>query len=464
MVIRRLIAMIGLTGILAGSALGQDGGAMALASSMGSESLSIVLWEMDEGAGPQGYNAMGVCVAVDNAGRATLMLSGMNSSSAPADIQNISVILPGVKGERLSATLQGIDPLTSLAFVRVEEAHDWSPVDFARESGLSIGDEVVSVGLLSGELGGGPYVGKAYISAAIRTPDTIFIVAGGKLTQMGSLVLDAEGRIVGMVSQQMWAPQQMILNRQPVTVPVRGQQWTDAFLPVDEFADVLDRIPASPDQVTPVPWLGALGAETVAESLWEGYGLTGQGVKLHDVIPGHPAHKAGLRDDDIIISINGEPLEQMATPDMTAKQAMRDMTKLGVGAQVTMGYVRNGQESSTTVVLEAWPKRPSQAARYIDMGIGIRLREKVELDQYLDKSATANVPGLIVMSVGRNSPADAGGLKPGDVITSIGGEPVKTVDVYKQLMEEQRETSVTNSIDMLVRRGDQDKAISIRLE
>jgi len=256
----------------------------------------------------------------------------------------------------------------------------------------------------------------------------------------------------------------MVIQRQVVTVPVRGQQWTDSFLPVDEFIEVLDRIPDSPDQVRPVAWIGALSAETVPKNLWAADGLTSPGVKLHDVIPGYAADKAGLVDGDIIVAMNGEPLEQLATSELTASQAMRNLTGLGVGAQVTISYIRDGEEHTATVALTAWPKRPEQAPRYIDLAIGIRLREKVELDQYLDKSATARVPGLVVMSVGTNSPADKGGLKPGDLLTSIAGQPVRTVEVYKQLIAEQRTSTVTNSIDVLVRRGDQDKAISIRLD
>ena len=462
--IRQRIAMIGLTGMLAGSAFGQEATAMALANSIGTNGLAIVMWEMDEGAGPQGFSGLGVCVGVDDEGRGTLMAMGFSAAAAPEDYLDITVVLPGVGGEKLDGTLQGIDPLTSLAFIRVEQAHDWRPVQFVRESGLSVGDEVVSVGLLPVDMGHLAYVGKAYVSTAIRTPEKVFVVTGGELTQVGSLVLDSEGNAVGLVNQQMWSPWQMIIQRQVVTVPVRGQQWTDCFLPVEEFADVLDRIPDSPDRVEPVPWIGALSAETVPKNLWAADGLTSPGVKLHDVIPGYSADKAGLVDGDIIVAINGEPLEQMATPDLTASQTMRNLTALRVGAQVTISYIRDGEEQTATVALTAWPKRPGQAPRYIDLAIGIRMREKVELDQYLDKSATAKVPGLVVMSVATNSPADKAGLRPGDLLTSIAGQPVRTVAVYKQLIAEQRKSTVTNSIDMLVRRGDQDKPISIRLD
>lgn len=434
-----------------------------MANSVGKGSLAVVAWETDEGAGPQQFSALGVCVAVDNNGLATLAAMGLDTSAAPDDLMNIKVILPGIDGDEIPATLLGIDPLTSIAFFRTDQAHDWKPVQFVRESGVSVGDEVVSVGLLSSDLGRLPYVGKAYVSASIRTPNKIFMVAGGNLTQTGSLVLNANGELIGIVGQQLFSTYQMVLQRQPVIVPMRGQQWTDSFLPVEEFADVFDHVPSSPDQVRQVPWLGALGVEAVERNLWEGYSLKSPGVKLMDIVPGSSADKAGLIDGDIVFAMNGEPLEQLATADLTARQMLSDFSQMSVGQTITIDFLRDLEQRRATMTLEVWPKRPNQAARYVDLTIGIRIREKVELDQYINKSTAATVPGLIVLLVAPKSPADRAGLQAGDLIVSIAGQPVRTIEVYKQLVEKETTASVTSSIDMLVRRGDQDKVIAIRL-
>ncbi len=439
---------------------------MAAANKIGAASLATILWEMDEGAGRQSYSSMAVCVAVDSEGRATLMALGMSATATAEEFLDLRVVLSGIDGEKFDAELQGVDSLTStgLAFVRIEGGHSLQPVEFARESGLSIGDEVVSVGLLPAELGGATYVGKANIATSIRTPDTVYMVTGGKLTAGGSLVLNSKGAVVGMVSQQMWSPLQMIIQNRPVTVPTRGQRWTDSFLPVDDFAGVFDRIPDSPADVAPVAWLGVLGAEAVRKNLWDGYGLASTGVRLYDVIPGYAADNAGLVDDDIIVAVNGEPLEQLATADLTAGQMLRDIARKGVGAEVRLNYVRDAEERSTTMTLTAWPTRPDQAPRHIDVATGLRLREKVELDKYIDGGLAGDIPGILILDVGQNSPADSAGLKPGDLITSIAGQPVRTMDVYKKLMAEQRANTAIDRIDMLIRRGDQDKAISIRLD
>ncbi len=463
MSIRSLIIAVGIAAALTAPAPAQDADPMALASEIGNASLGVVTWEMDEGAGPQRFTALGACVRVDDEGRGILMALGLSASAAPEDFMNIRVILPGIDGAELKATLLGVDPYTSLAFVRTEEPHDWSPVEFAGQAGVSVGDEVFSVGLMSAELGRRPYVGKAYISTSIRTPDMVFVVAGGSLTEVGSLVLNRNGVVIGLVGRQMFSAHEMVLQGRRINVPLRGRQWTDSFLPVDGFVEVLDRIPTSPDAVRQVPWIGALNVESVEQELWIGYSLSSPGVRLHDVIPGYAAANAGLVDDDIIVKINGEPLEMLATPDLTAGLMIRNLSQRGVGGEVTIEFVRDGVTDTTTMALAPWPMRPSQAERYIDVSLGIRVREKVELDRYIDPTPTADVQGLIVMFVAPNSPADRYGMKAGDLILSIGGQPVRTIEVYQELIEEQQATSITNSIDILVQRGDQNKAISIRL-
>jgi serine protease Do len=290
------------------------------------------------------------------------------------------------------------------------------------------------------------------------------MISGGKLTNQGSLVMNAKGQVVGLVGQQMFVSYQMIMQRRPVTVPLRGQHWTDIFMPVEEFLGILDDIPSNPDQVRQLPWLGTLALEGVEKNLWVGYGLDSPGVRLHDVVPGYAADKAGLQENDIIVAVNDEPLELLPTADLTATEFSRDLAQHSVGEQVKVTFVRDGVGKETSVTLQAWPKRPQQAERYFDRNFGMYIREKVELDQYLDKSSAANVAGLIVLGVAANSPADKAGLRGGDLITTIAGQPVRTIEVYEQLVEKAMSSSATRSVDVLVRRGDEDKAISIRLD
>jgi S1-C subfamily serine protease len=131
-----------------------------------------------------------------------------------------------------------------------------------------------------------------------------------------------------------------------------GGQWTMWFRPVEEFVSALDNIPASPDQVAPLAWIGAISMEGVPENLWEINGMTTPGVKLHDVIPGHPAQKAGLATGDIIVGVKGQPLAKYPTPNQTAKEFARTMARLGVGASVEVDVIRNSKPMRAVLTLQ----------------------------------------------------------------------------------------------------------------
>ena len=85
------------------------------------------------------------------------------------------------------------------------------------------------------------------------------------------------------------------------------------------------------------------------------------------------------------------------------------------------------------------------------------------MDEYLDTSPTATIAGLVVIAVGQRSPAFDGGLKTADVITAVNGQPVKTVAIFKQIIEESLTKAPNETLILLVHRGDQEpQAISIR--
>jgi putative serine protease PepD len=67
---------------------------------------------------------------------------------------------------------------------------------------------------------------------------------------------------------------------------------------------------------------------------------------VRGVVPGGPAARAGLRAGDIITSIAGQPAthtNQLAAVELTKRP----------GDSVSIGYQRNGQGASATLILGA---------------------------------------------------------------------------------------------------------------
>jgi S1-C subfamily serine protease len=114
-------------------------------------------------------------------------------------------------------------------------------------------------------------------------------------------------------------------------------------------------------------------------------------------------YQSGLRQGDVILSANGEPLQTQA--DFERLAAVNPSQPLPLVVR------REGKEQPIEV-------RPRQVR-------GGRAHLGVRFD--LDVQSAA-----MISSVTPGSPAEAAGLRPGDIITIINGEPITS---YQQVMQ-----------------------------
>mgnify|MGYP003767823837 CR=1 FL=1 len=77
------------------------------------------------------------------------------------------------------------------------------------------------------------------------------------------------------------------------------------------------------------------------------------GVKITGVTPGGPADKAGVKTGDVIVSIDGKPVDATQgakAPDMD--KAIEPLHQLKIGQDVKLGLLRDGKKTETTVKAE----------------------------------------------------------------------------------------------------------------
>jgi len=74
------------------------------------------------------------------------------------------------------------------------------------------------------------------------------------------------------------------------------------------------------------------------------YGYDGKGVKLQGVAPGSPAEKAGLREGDVLLSLNDKDFE-----DVKGYSAI--FFALKPGDEITLGFERDGKRKSVKATL-----------------------------------------------------------------------------------------------------------------
>ena len=244
----------------------------------------------------------------------------------------IRVRLAG-ESEPRRATLLAADPGNDLALLSIA-GDGYVPATFAQPDTVRIGDEVVAIGFAL-DLDGDPSVTLGIVSALDRTIDTGNDVYLDGLIQTdaaissgnsGGPLVNAAGEVVG-------------IN----TAVARGDLQTAASnigfaISVREALPIVERLREQADGQ--VREHGFLGVELSERT--DG----GQGSVVKIVEPGTPADEAGLRPGDVVVEVDGSPIN--GTTGLVA--AIRDREP---GEQIEILVVRDGETVVLTAVLAA---------------------------------------------------------------------------------------------------------------
>jgi S1-C subfamily serine protease len=155
------------------------------------------------------------------------------------------------------------------------------------------------------------------------------------------------------------------------------------------------------------------------------------GVTVREVIPRSGADRAGLREGDVLVECEAEPVGSGA-------EAIRLLEDAPFGSVMGIGLVREGKRLDIKVLLDAsrrehfmapfmsGPVREGPYLRTVPLGgaerLGLRVIELTrQLDEYFGTDG-----GVLISAVRHWSPADRAGLKAGDVVTRIEGHKVRT--------------------------------------
>ncbi len=421
-----------------------------------SGSLAVVKYTVALQTGTRTGAGLAVCISPSG----LFLTMSLDSRMRVEQLKDFELVLPGGKGKTLKAKLLGIDSWTGLGFVQCTEKHEWQVVQFSSSSQVKLGDPVAAVGLMTSDPALPVYVGSAYVSSKLRVPNELIYVSGGRLTGSCSPVFTADGRAIGIVGRQLPLAYETPSKRGMTALQLLSQQETAFFTPVEEFVHVLKSIP-SDGKVARLPWLGINKFEAVNKDLVDMLKLDKPAIVVKDVIPKQPAANAGVADRDIIVGINGKPVEKLATDNLTVKNFVRQLMRMPVGTTVRFQMLSGTKPKDVSVKLEAMPTRPNEAKQYFSRTIGLLVREKVPLDEFLDKSGASAVPGLVVLGLVRDSAAAASGLQGNDVITNVNNQPVTTADTLEQVIEKSLAANPTAPIALQVQRGEEPKAITI---
>lgn len=340
----------------------------------------------------------------------------------------------------------------------------WVPVKFA-EASFKVGQRIWSIGVLPEAASYKTYLAEARVAATLRGEYPQVLATSG-LTGVGSVVFDDAGKAVGFINAQQG--QNVFLNDGPnsmaaVNAPPR------IFTPAADFLPSLSDPPEA-GKPQDLPWVGipSNAMTGLTKDLSEVYKLTDQpAVQVGDVIPDSPSAKAGLKRGDVIVKLNGQPLERGDETEEIPIIMRRKLVRMKPGTEVTLSVVRKpGQPAQDIkVTLEPAPKMPNVAKRFYAEDLGFGVREMMFTDTYA-RHLPADAKGVVVSLIKPQSSAQTGGLQGNssprsDVVTSINGQPVTDLASFEKLYQAARKDKPKEALVLVVRREGQDNTVRI---
>lgn len=177
----------------------------------------------------------------------------------------------------------------------------------------------------------------------------------------------------------------------------------------------------------PKAWLG-VRVQVLTPELVAALGLAdARGFRVTEIYPWTEAARAGLEVGDLVVALDGEPLEASRPQD--AEELRRLVEDRPIGETARLGVVRAGAPSEIEVRLEPQPAGTDQAARSRQEEFEFSVRELLFLDR-IEENWERDEQGVVVTDVVSGGWAHMAGLRTRDLIVRIDGEPIADVAAF----------------------------------
>jgi serine protease Do len=307
-----------------------------------------------------------------------IVSSAFNFASKPT-----SVLVTAPDGKRLPATIVATDKLRMITLLKVK-ANNLIPPKFVKNADLKVGQWALALGRTYDSPN--PSMSVGIVSAVNRVwGKAIQTDAKVSPVNYGGPLIDIEGKVMGV----------LVPISPRGTSETAGVEWYDSgigfAIPLEHIYERLERLKKGKDLLP---------------------GLAGIGLKGRDIYSGapiidrvrydSPAWKAGIKTEDVITEIDGQPVKRIA-------QVMQVLKSRLDGEQVKLKVKRGDKEIESVLTL-----------------VGVLLPWEPSFLGVLPRRMGTNEKsvGVTLRHVFEDSPAAKAGLKPGDTITKAGGDVI----------------------------------------
>jgi serine protease Do len=350
-------------------------------------------------------------------------------------------------GRRYDARLVGRDARTDVALLKIEPKAELTVLNMGDSGRTEVGEWVMAIGNPFGL--GGNSITVGVVSFKGRSlqlgqqgtgVDMIQTDASINPGNSGGPLLNTRGEVIG-------------INTLIITRGLPQSAGVGFAVPINVAKDILPQL-REKGRVTR-GWLG-VQIRSVSEELARSYGMKeGKGAVVVDITPGSPAEKAGVQPEDVVLSVDGRPIADMG--DLTAYVASR-----APGSTVKLQVLRGGSERSVSVVLGTFPDEDDSAGddaaeRRGQLGMTLQdltpnIAQQLELPR--------GTRGAVVTEVEPGEAAEKAGLQARDVIVSVNGTPIESVDEFEAAIARARPGGFAR---LRVRRGSGTDMVVLKL-
>jgi serine protease Do len=330
------------------------------------------------------------------------------------------------------AHVVGVDPETDIAVIKIDAPQPLPTVKLGNSDGAQVGDWVLAIG--------SPFslsetVTAGIVSAKNRSIDEPgpdgranqfqkFIQTDAAINpgNSGGPLVDMAGQVIGMNTA--------------IYTQSMGSQGVGFAMPSNIIANIYNML-ISPDHKVIRGSIGISFQSTPpASAVGRVYGFANGGVLVSTLNPPNgPAAKAGVKPNDIIVSIDGKAIKD-------GDQLVADISSRKVGSSVQLGLLRNGNKESINVSIADRAKLfadvgnqndNNAAPTESDAGEG-KLGITVTALPASVSSKLGIKGGVIVSSVRPGSFADEINLTKGTVIVEINKRPITDEASYRAIV------------------------------
>jgi serine protease Do len=323
-------------------------------------------------------------------------------------------------GRKFTAKTIGADPETDVAVVKID-ANNLPYLELADSDALEVGEWVLAIG---NPLGLNRTVTAGIVSAKGRSglhlatyENFIQTDAAINFGNSGGPLINLDGKVVGINT---------------AIVGPGGNIGIGFAIPVNMAKNIAEQLMAG--KGIERGFLGIL-PQDMDPNLAEAFGLKDtKGILISEVTEGSAGDKAGLKHSDIILELNGEPVE-------SADVFRNRIAMMKPGTEVKLTIWRDGKQKTVTVTLAKRPPLEELAGTTrAAEELGFSVQDLT--DDLASRYGYKGQSGVIVSSVEPGSQADRVGIAQGSLIKEVNRVQVQNTTEFNEAIEKAREKGV----------------------